>query len=108
MLSFTLNALKSLREIVETEEINPPIVRIKVVGGACAGLTNDMSFETVISDLDEILDFEHFKVICDPFSFGYLENCLIDYITSDLTSGFKFIFQDEQVRSCGCGSSFGF
>lgn len=103
MIQLTEKAVAKLKEIAESEGV-PVSVRVKVIGGGCAGFSNDMSFEEKISDMDEVIESNDVKIIIDPLSIHYLEGTTIDYVDSDYTSGFKFL--NPNVKgSCGCGSS---
>lgn len=108
MIYLTEKAAKHIVEIAEAEGIGHQTVRVKVIGGGCAGFTNDMFFDDQVSDMDEVFDItDHFgsvKVVCDPLSFQYLDESTIDWVESPYGSGFKFI--NPNVKgTCGCGSS---
>lgn len=105
-MDLTELAIKKIKEFADSEGI-PYIVRMKVLGGGCAGMTQDMSFETKIMDMDEQFDFEDVKIIIDPLSYQYLEGTTVDYIESQFGGGFKFINPNIK-SSCGCGSSVSF
>jgi iron-sulfur cluster assembly protein len=45
------------------------------------------------------------QVYMDPISATHLEGTVIDYVTSLMGVGFKFINPNAQ-KTCGCGSSF--
>jgi iron-sulfur cluster assembly protein len=45
------------------------------------------------------------EVICDPKSFLYLNNTIIDFEESLMGRGFKFV-NPNASNSCGCGESF--
>lgn len=107
MLAITDKAAVKIKEISEAEGIGHFNIRLKVIGGGCAGMTHDLFFEEVISDLDEVSDIDGIKIIIDPISFQYLENANIDYIENSMSAGFKITNPDIK-STCGCGSSFAY
>jgi iron-sulfur cluster insertion protein len=108
MISVTEKAATQIKEIADAEGITYYVVRVKVVGGGCAGFTHDMTYDNNISELDEVIVCnDDVKVIVDPLSLQYLEDSTIDYIDSPMGGGFKFL--NPNVKgSCGCGSSVSF
>ena len=101
MVSFTDNALKILKESVDT----PDLLRISVVGGGCSGFMYDMEVEEQPTDNDIILEFSELKICMDPQSSFMLTDTTVDYESTLAQSGFKFI-NNQATRSCGCGKSF--
>lgn len=111
MIELTEKAALKIKEIADGEGIENYTVRVKVLGGGCAGFTHDMFYDDQISDLDEVTEFNDYygliKVVIDPLSFQYLENTVIDYLESPFSSGFKFL-NPNVTGSCGCGNSVSF
>jgi len=111
MIYLTENAAKKVIEIAEAEGIGHNSIRVKVIGGGCAGFSNDMTFDDQSSDLDEVQEITDYygtiKVICDALSFQYLDETTIDWFESPISAGFKFI-NPNTTGSCGCGSSISF
>jgi len=104
MIYLTEKAAKQIVEISNAEGIGHLTVRVKVIGGGCAGFTNDMFFDDQVSDMDETFELDGVKVVCDPLSFQYLDESTIDWVESPYGSGFKFL--NPNVKgTCGCGSS---
>jgi iron-sulfur cluster insertion protein len=107
MIHVTEKAALKVMEIAESEGIGHNTIRIRVVGGGCAGFTHDMYYEDKIGELDEIVEFDGIKVVIDPLSFQYLDEVTIDYLDGPMGGGFKFL--NPNVKgSCGCGSSVSF
>jgi iron-sulfur cluster insertion protein len=111
MIHITEAAAKKVVEISEAEGIGHNNVRVRVIGGGCAGFTHDMYYEENITDMDEVIEFNDFygfiKVVIDPISFQYLDEVTIDYLDGPMGGGFKFL--NPNVKgSCGCGSSVSF
>lgn len=92
-------------EIREAEGIEDDMsLRVRVVGGGCAGFSYDLYFDAK-TDLDQRFDVNGVDVVVDEMSLMYLMGTEIDYIESLQGAGFKF--NNPNVKStCGCGSSF--
>lgn len=105
MIHITEKAADKVKEISDGEGIGHYIIRVKVVGGGCAGFSYDMVFDDSIGDLDEVTELDGIKVVADPISFQYLDEVVLDFLDSEHGAGFKFI--NPNVKgTCGCGSSF--
>jgi iron-sulfur cluster insertion protein len=105
MINITQNAATKVREISEEEGLEGQGLRLRVVGGGCAGFNYDLYFEDKPTDMDESFEVMGVTMYIDPLSFQYLDGTEIDYVEGLHASGFKF--NNPQVTStCGCGSSF--
>lgn len=105
MIHVTEKAAQKIKEIAEAEGLSHCQVRVKVIGGGCAGFSYDMCYDELIDEMDEVVEMDGIKVLVDPLSFQYLDEVLIDYQEGPITAGFKFI-NPNASGSCGCGSSF--
>jgi iron-sulfur cluster insertion protein len=109
---FTQKAKDKIVEIAGAEKIVDPIVRIKVLGGGCAGFQYDMAFldsqEMYDPDSDEVYEMGEFTVVVDPISYQYVSEAEVDWMSDGaIREGFKF--NNPQVKSsCGCGNSVSF
>jgi iron-sulfur cluster insertion protein len=92
-------------EIRDAEQIEGEMrLRVRVVGGGCAGFSYDLYFDSR-TELDRDFNINGVDVIVDEMSLMYLMGTEIDYIESLQGAGFKF--NNPNVKStCGCGSSF--
>jgi iron-sulfur cluster insertion protein len=107
-IDLTKKAITKIEEFAKAEGMKP-VVRVKVMGGSCAGMQSDMSFDEKIEDLDEVFIFDNVKIVIDCFSLHYLEGTVIDFVESGVMGGaFKFNYPNDNKRSCGCGNSFGY
>ena len=109
MISLTAKAINKIREIAKEEDINDLCLRMKIIGGGCAGFSYDVFFEHLenVTDFDETFKNEDITICIDPLSFQYLSGCEMDFVTSNFGAGFKF--KNPNVTStCGCGSSVSF
>ena len=105
MISVTTRAAEKVKEIAQTENLESQGLRLRVIGGGCAGFTYDLYFEDQVGDMDEHYESNGVKLYVDPLSHQYLEATEIDYVEGVHGSGFKF--NNPNVKgTCGCGSSF--
>lgn len=104
-ISITDNAASKVLEIANEEGLQGQGLRLRVIGGGCAGFNYDLYFEDSPTSMDEEFESKGVKMFIDPLSFQYLDGTEIDYVEGLHASGFKF--NNPNVTStCGCGSSF--
>ena len=105
MVQITAIAAAKVNEIRDAEGIEPTMaLRLRVVGGGCAGFSYDLYFDEP-AEVDRQLELNGVKVVVDEMSLMYLVGTEIDYVEGLQGAGFKF--QNPNVKStCGCGSSF--
>ena len=105
MVMITPVAAAKVNEIRSAEAIEPHMaLRLRVVGGGCAGFSYDLYFDES-TEVDRICDIQGVKVVVDEMSLMYLVGTEIDYVEG--LQGAGFMFQNPNVKStCGCGSSF--
>jgi len=105
MISLTPIAADKVREIASSEGLDGQGLRLRVIGGGCAGFQYDLYFEDKPTDMDERFDSHGIPLYVDPLSYQYLDGTEIDFIDTAHGSGFKF-GNPNVSGSCGCGSSF--
>ena len=105
MLKITPGAATKINEIRQAEAIEANMgLRLRVVGGGCAGFSYDLYFDEV-AEVDRSFDVAGVQVVVDEMSLMYLAGVEIDYVEGLQGAGFKF--NNPNVKStCGCGSSF--
>lgn len=106
MIEVTEIAANKILEIVAEEGLEGQHLRVKVVGGGCAGFSYDLAFED--SDplpLDEVFESRGIMIVIDPLSFQYMDGSEITFMEGLYAAGFKFL-NPNISSSCGCGSSF--
>jgi len=106
LIKITTLAASKVNEIREAEAIEPEMaLRLRVVGGGCAGFSYDLYFDAPQDEIDRQLEINGVRVVVDDMSLMYLMGTEIDYVEGLQGAGFKF--QNPNVKStCGCGSSF--
>lgn len=105
MLRITPGAALKVNEIRSAEAIESNMaLRLRVVGGGCAGFSYDLYFDEP-AEVDRQFEVAGVKCVVDEMSLMYLVGTEIDYVEGLQGAGFKF--QNPNVKStCGCGSSF--
>jgi iron-sulfur cluster insertion protein len=105
MISITNLAADKVKEISSAEGLEGQGLRLRVIGGGCAGFQYDLYFEDKPTDLDETFQSNGVTLYVDPLSYQYLDGTEIDYVESTAGAGFKFVNPNTK-STCGCGSSF--
>ena len=105
MISITPLAADKVREISQSEGLNGQGLRLRVIGGGCAGFQYDLYFEDKPTEMDERYESHGVQLYVDPLSSQYLDGTEIDYVEGAHSAGFKF-GNPNVTGSFGCGSSF--
>ena len=105
MVLITPIAAAKVNEIRNAEAIEENLaLRLRVVGGGCAGFSYDLYFDEP-AEVDRQFEVEGVKCVVDEMSLMYLVGTEVDYVEGLQGAGFKF--HNPNVKStCGCGSSF--
>ncbi|VDD79172.1 unnamed protein product [Mesocestoides corti] len=82
------------------------LLRIVVDSGGCSGFQYKFEVDKNISDEDLVLQQSGVKIVVDPHSMKFLENCEIGYEEELIRSGFKVTRNPQAEGGCSCGSSF--
>ena len=105
MISITDLAASKVHEIADTEGLLGQGLRLRVIGGGCAGFQYDLYFEETPTEFDEKFESNGVQLFIDPLSYQYLDGTEIDYVEGAHGAGFKF-GNPNVTGTCGCGSSF--
>ena len=68
MITITDKAASKVQEIAVSEDLAGQGLRLRVVGGGCAGFTYDLFFEDKPTDMDETFEDKGIKLYVDPLS----------------------------------------
>ena len=82
-------------------------LRIGVKKGGCAGMEYTMDYVSEVNPLDEVVEQDGARVMIAPMAQMFLIGTEIDFQTSALETGFRFL-NPNVVESCGCGESIKF
>ena len=74
-------------------------------GGGGSGLSYNLTFDTKVSEFDEVLEADGVKFVVDAKSALFLKGTTLDYVTALMGGGFKFVNPNAK-STCGCGESF--
>jgi iron-sulfur cluster insertion protein len=105
MIALTKKAVEKVKELAEGEGFDNLVLRVRVIGGGCAGFSYDLYFEDNILDMDEVEEQDGVKIVTDALSHQYIDGVTIDYVETPIGAGFKFL-NPNVTSTCGCGSSF--
>ena len=104
-LTLTDTAVKQVKQLMETQNLQNVYLRMGVKGGGCSGLSYQLEFDNEIGPHDKKFEIEGVQVVVDKKSYLYLNGTTLDYVTQGLTGGFTFV-NPQAKSSCGCGTSF--
>ena len=82
-------------------------LRIGVKKGGCAGMEYTMDYVADVNPMDEVVEQDGARVMIAPMAQMFLFGTQIDYQTTLLDAGFKFI-NPNVAEACGCGESIKF
>jgi iron-sulfur cluster insertion protein len=110
MITITEKAAEKVNETISQtmqesgEDLKGQGLRLKVIGGGCAGFSYDLYFDEP-AEVDRQFETAGVRCVVDEMSLMYLVGTEIDYVEGLQGAGFKF--NNPNVKStCGCGSSF--
>ena len=102
-------AAQEVERIIYEQKLGEVSLRVGVKGGGCSGFSYSLGFDDNKNEIDQISIKEwhpkDLEVVCDPKSFLYLNNTIIDFEDGLMGRGFKFV-NPNAAKSCGCGESF--
>ena len=104
-VALTEKALKQVKQLMQSQQLDNVYLRMGVKGGGCSGLSYSLEFDNEIWPHDKKFDIDGVQVLCDTKSYLYLNGTTLDYVTEGLTGGFTFS-NPSAKSSCGCGTSF--
>ena len=107
VLAVTEVAGAEVKKFMDAEGVDPNVggLRVSVQPGGCSGFKYGLLIEDQPAEDDYILNHEGFRMFVDPFSAQYINQVVIDYVSSMQGSGFTFK-NPNATGGCGCGSSF--
>ena len=105
-LTVTEAAIEAAKTALDSAGPKDSFIRVAIQGGGCSGLQYKLDFDTKHLDEDYIFEQDGLKLVVDCFSAVYLQGTILDYQSSLIGAGFKFVNPNAK-KHCGCGSSFG-
>ena len=104
LISLTENAAKRVAWIAERQH-KPPILRLAVDGGGCAGFTYKFELADGPDGDDEVVERDGVKLVVDPISLDLVKGSAVDFV-EDLGGAAFRVTNPNAQSGCGCGSSF--
>jgi iron-sulfur cluster assembly protein len=109
-ITVTERAIAEIKKAGGTRAKRPQGLRVGIRGGGCTGFS--YLFEWADAEPrpeDKVLSFEDgtVRVFVDPKSYIYLDGSTLEYATSMVGRGFKFVNPNVKGE-CGCGHSVSF
>jgi len=106
LIKLTEPAGRKVRQLMQRDGINDGALRVKVVGGGCAGLEYKMDFERNPPTAKDILiESAGVRVLVDVKSALYVSGSEVDFQDKMIGGGFK-IHNPNATATCSCGESF--
>ena len=105
VLTLTESAANRVRAMMAQRGAAAGGVRIGVRTAGCSGLAYTLEFADAAGESDDVVEDKVVMVFVAPDATQYLAGTEMDFIESDLESGFVFHNPNEKSR-CGCGESF--
>jgi len=106
LIKLTEAAGRKVRQLMERDDVNDGALRVKVVGGGCAGLEYKMDFEkNPPTTKDILIESAGVRVLVDVKSALYVSGSEIDFQDKMIGGGFK-IHNPNATATCSCGESF--
>ena len=107
-ITLTETAANEIKSIVKDQNLpaDQTRLRVGVKGGGCSGFSYMLDLtEEPKGEMDEEIESQGVKILCDMKSYLYLTGVEIDF--KDEVMGRGFVFKNPNATStCGCGSSF--
>lgn len=106
LIRLTEAAGRKVRQLMERDGVAEGALRVKVVGGGCAGLEYKMDFEKNPATPNDILvESAGVRVLVDVKSALYVSGSEIDFKEAMIGGGFR-IHNPNATQTCSCGESF--
>ncbi|HWI86630.1 MAG TPA: iron-sulfur cluster insertion protein ErpA [Sphingomonas sp.] len=83
----------------------PPILRLAVDGGGCAGFQYKFGLADGVGSDDMIAERNGVRLVVDAVSLDLVRGSAVDYVENMGGSSFK-VTNPNAASGCGCGTSF--
>ena len=104
LIRITKSADEKLVNLIEREQ-SGSMLRIKIVGGGCNGLSYKMKFTEETKQGDILVKTKRSQLLIDPKTALYIKGTSLDYSNNLVGGGFQFNNPNAKA-SCSCGESF--
>lgn len=103
-IDITPAAAKRVAAIAQKQG-RPPILRLAVAGGGCAGFQYSFALAEEVAGDDAVASREGAQLVVDPISLDFVRGSAVDYVESLGGAAFQ-VTNPNAASGCGCGSSF--
>ena len=104
LIRITESADEKLISLIDREQ-SGSMLRIKIVGGGCNGLSYKMNFTDDTKQGDILVQTMSSQLLIDPKTALFIKGTLLDYSHNLVGGGFQFN-NPYAKASCCCGESF--
>lgn len=106
LIKLTEAAGRKVSQLMQRDGVADGVLRVKIVGGGCAGLEYKMDFEkNPPTPKDILIETAGVRVLVDVKSALYVSGSEIDFQDKMIGGGFK-IYNPNATATCSCGESF--
>ncbi len=103
-ITLTESAAKRVAWIA-ARQAKPPVLRLAVDGGGCAGFTYKFELADGADQEDTVAETAGVKLVVDPMSLELVKGSAVDFV-EDLGGAAFRVTNPNAQSGCGCGSSF--
>ncbi len=90
---------------IAARQSKPPILRLAVDGGGCAGFTYKFDLAEAAEQGDTVAETDGATLVVDPVSLDLVRGSAVDFV-EDLGGASFRVTNPNAASGCGCGSSF--
>jgi iron-sulfur cluster assembly accessory protein len=83
----------------------PPILRLSVDGGGCAGFQYRFGLTDAVEADDAVAERDGVRLVVDPVSLDLVSGAEVDFVQNMGGSAFR-VSNPNAASGCGCGTSF--
>ena len=106
LIKLTESAGRKVSQLMKRDGVLEGALRVKIVGGGCAGLEYKMDFEkNPATPKDILVQTAGVRVLVDVKSALYVSGSEVDFQDKMIGGGFK-IHNPNATATCSCGESF--
>jgi iron-sulfur cluster assembly accessory protein len=90
---------------IATKQGKPPILRLAVDGGGCAGFQYRFGLADGVEDDDTVAEQDGVTLVVDEVSLDLVRGSAVDFVESLGGAAFR-VTNPQAASGCGCGTSF--
>lgn len=106
LIKLSDSAGRKVQQLMQRDGVAEGALRVKIIGGGCAGLEYKMDFDkNPPTPKDMLIESAGVRVVVDVKSALYVSGSEIDFKDAMIGGGFK-IHNPNATATCSCGESF--